>query len=155
MIRIHALAKAKAKAKAKNYVRANVPLSRFGVLVAQLECIVASAAHRPPDALLSFDLLSDLIFDGEELRERERSAIKMRHLGGAIGVHCRLLCCDLLSDLVSAIDKEPKVTRSCSLSSSRFFIFFRCIKGLAPEDYCHPSGDVQEKSVSWTGRTTS
>ncbi|KAL6961020.1 hypothetical protein U1Q18_038782 [Sarracenia purpurea var. burkii] len=46
---------------AKNYVRENVPLSRFGVLVAQLESIVASAAHKPPDALLCFDLLSDLV----------------------------------------------------------------------------------------------
>uniref|UniRef100_A0A7N2QZ86 Uncharacterized protein n=1 Tax=Quercus lobata TaxID=97700 RepID=A0A7N2QZ86_QUELO len=46
---------------AKKYVRENVPLSRFGVLVAQLESIVASAAQQPPDALLCFDLLSDLI----------------------------------------------------------------------------------------------
>ncbi|KAL3844866.1 hypothetical protein ACJIZ3_002269 [Penstemon smallii] len=46
---------------AKNYVRDNVPLSRFGVLVAQLESIVASATHKPPDPLLCFDLLSDLI----------------------------------------------------------------------------------------------
>ncbi|CAL5367371.1 unnamed protein product [Camellia sinensis] len=46
---------------AKNYVRENVPLSRFGVLVAQLESIVASAAHKLPDALLCFDLLSDLV----------------------------------------------------------------------------------------------
>ncbi|XP_059670574.1 protein SWEETIE [Cornus florida] len=46
---------------AKNFVRENVPLSRFGVLVAQLESIVASAAHTSPDALLCFDLLSDLI----------------------------------------------------------------------------------------------
>ncbi|KAK3035229.1 hypothetical protein RJ639_033863 [Escallonia herrerae] len=46
---------------AKNFVRENVPLSRFGVLVAQLESIVASAAHKPPDSLLCFDLLSDLI----------------------------------------------------------------------------------------------
>ncbi|KAK1433251.1 hypothetical protein QVD17_10160 [Tagetes erecta] len=46
---------------AKNYVRENVPLSRFGVLVAQLESIVASAAHKLPDPLLCFDLLSDLI----------------------------------------------------------------------------------------------
>ncbi|KAK9106905.1 hypothetical protein Syun_022916 [Stephania yunnanensis] len=51
---------------AKNYVRENVPLSRFGVLVAQLESIVASAAHKPPDALLCFDLLSDLISAIEE-----------------------------------------------------------------------------------------
>ncbi|XP_052195097.1 protein SWEETIE isoform X2 [Diospyros lotus] len=46
---------------AKNYVRENVPLSRFGVLVAQLESIVVSAVHKPPDALLCFDLLSDLV----------------------------------------------------------------------------------------------
>ncbi|XP_038891104.1 protein SWEETIE isoform X2 [Benincasa hispida] len=45
----------------KTYVRENVPLSRFGVLVAQLESIVASAAQQPPDPLLCFDLLSDLI----------------------------------------------------------------------------------------------
>ncbi|XAR51547.1 hypothetical protein NMG60_11006202 [Bertholletia excelsa] len=46
---------------AKNYARENIPLSRFGVLVAQLESIVASAPHKPPDALLCFDLLSDLL----------------------------------------------------------------------------------------------
>ncbi|CBI33667.3 unnamed protein product, partial [Vitis vinifera] len=46
---------------AKKYVRENVPLSRFGVLVAQLESIVASSSQQPPDALLCFDLLSDLI----------------------------------------------------------------------------------------------
>ncbi|GAB2299959.1 hypothetical protein Dimus_034004 [Dionaea muscipula] len=45
----------------KNYVKENVPLSRFGVLVAQLESIVASAFLQPPDPLLCFDLLSDLI----------------------------------------------------------------------------------------------
>ncbi|KAL9269329.1 SWEETIE-like protein [Drosera capensis] len=37
-----------------------VPLSRFGVLVAQLESIVASASVQAPDPLLCFDLLSDL-----------------------------------------------------------------------------------------------
>ncbi|ERM94045.1 hypothetical protein AMTR_s00010p00042520 [Amborella trichopoda] len=37
------------------------PLSRFGVLVAQLESIVASAPQQPPDPLLCFDLLSDLV----------------------------------------------------------------------------------------------
>ncbi|XP_042482269.1 protein SWEETIE [Macadamia integrifolia] len=46
---------------AQKFVRENVPLSRFGVLVAQLESIVASASQQPPDALLCFDLLSDLI----------------------------------------------------------------------------------------------
>ncbi|KAM7524202.1 hypothetical protein LguiA_014104 [Lonicera macranthoides] len=44
-----------------SYVRDQVPLSRFGVLVAQLESIVTSAAHKRPDPLLCFDLLSDLI----------------------------------------------------------------------------------------------
>lgn len=46
---------------ARNYVRDNVPLSRFGVLVAQLESIVASAVQQSPEPLLCFDLLSDLI----------------------------------------------------------------------------------------------
>ncbi|KAF7819996.1 protein SWEETIE [Senna tora] len=46
---------------AKNLMRDNVPLSRFGVLAAQLESIVASAAQQSPDPLLCFDLLSDLI----------------------------------------------------------------------------------------------
>ncbi|KAJ8751677.1 hypothetical protein K2173_025839 [Erythroxylum novogranatense] len=51
---------------AKNYVRENVPLSRFGVLVAQLESIVASSSQQSPDPLLCFDLLSDLIAAIEE-----------------------------------------------------------------------------------------
>lgn len=38
-----------------------VPLSRFGVLVAQLESIAASARHQPPDPLLCFDLVSELV----------------------------------------------------------------------------------------------
>ncbi|KAM2466399.1 hypothetical protein PS1_008328 [Malus domestica] len=47
---------------AKKYVTTeNAPLSQFGVLVAQLESIVASASHKPPEPLLCFDLLSDLI----------------------------------------------------------------------------------------------
>ncbi|OMO80110.1 Armadillo-like helical, partial [Corchorus capsularis] len=50
----------------RNYVRENVPLSRFGVLVAQLESIVASASQKSPDPLLCFDLLSDLISALEE-----------------------------------------------------------------------------------------
>ncbi|XP_022635843.1 protein SWEETIE isoform X2 [Vigna radiata var. radiata] len=48
---------------AKQYTAAApaAPLSRFGVLVAQLESIVASAVHKSPQPLLCFDLLSDLI----------------------------------------------------------------------------------------------
>ncbi|KAF9625554.1 hypothetical protein IFM89_024327 [Coptis chinensis] len=51
---------------AKKFVRENVPLSRFGVLVAQLESIVASSAQQSPDSLLCFDLLSDLISSIDE-----------------------------------------------------------------------------------------
>ncbi|KAG6392631.1 hypothetical protein SASPL_146855 [Salvia splendens] len=51
---------------ARNYARENMELSRLSVLVAQLESIVASAAHKPPDGLLCFDLLSDLISAIEE-----------------------------------------------------------------------------------------
>ncbi|KAK4279829.1 hypothetical protein QN277_011541 [Acacia crassicarpa] len=50
-----------ASSMAKNLMKDNVPLSRFGVLAAQLESIVASAAQQSPDPLLCFDLLSDLI----------------------------------------------------------------------------------------------
>lgn len=45
----------------KNNAIDNVPLSRFGVLVAQLESIVASASQKNPDPLLCFEILSDLI----------------------------------------------------------------------------------------------
>ncbi|XP_004306022.1 PREDICTED: HEAT repeat-containing protein 5B isoform X1 [Fragaria vesca subsp. vesca] len=46
----------------KNDLKDNLlPLSQFGVLVAQLESIVASASQKPPEPLLCFDLLSDLI----------------------------------------------------------------------------------------------
>ncbi|XP_078176772.1 HEAT repeat-containing protein isoform X2 [Carex rostrata] len=41
-------------------------LSRFGVLVAQLESIAASAPYQPPDPLLCFDLLSQLASSIEE-----------------------------------------------------------------------------------------
>lgn len=54
-------AMASSSSMAKNVMRDNVPLSRFGVLAAQLESIAASAAQQPPDPLLCFDLLSDLI----------------------------------------------------------------------------------------------
>ncbi|KAH0449198.1 hypothetical protein IEQ34_022998 [Dendrobium chrysotoxum] len=48
----------------------SVPLSKFGVLVAQLESIVASAPQQSPDPLLCFDLLSALVDAiGEESQE--------------------------------------------------------------------------------------
>uniref|UniRef100_A0A6N2MN55 Uncharacterized protein n=1 Tax=Salix viminalis TaxID=40686 RepID=A0A6N2MN55_SALVM len=64
----------------KNLVRENVPLSRFGVLVAQLESIGASASQQFPDPLLSFDLLSDLLsaIDEEPHRFYLVMAKKMR-----------------------------------------------------------------------------
>lgn len=43
-----------------------IPLSRFGVLVAQLQSIVVSARQQTPDALLCFDLLSELVSSVEE-----------------------------------------------------------------------------------------
>ena len=49
-----------------------IPLSRFGALVAQLESVVASARQKTPDALLCFDLLSELSSAIEE-------APKVRH----------------------------------------------------------------------------
>ncbi|KAJ6403565.1 hypothetical protein OIU84_015473 [Salix udensis] len=49
-----------------NLVRENVPLSRFGVLVAQLESIGASASQQSPDPLLSFDLLSAIDEEPQE-----------------------------------------------------------------------------------------
>ncbi|CAE5963233.1 unnamed protein product [Arabidopsis arenosa] len=51
---------------AKNNATDNVPLSRFGVLVAQLESIVASASQKNPDPLLCFEILSDLISSIDE-----------------------------------------------------------------------------------------
>ncbi|KAJ6304885.1 hypothetical protein OIU78_020435 [Salix suchowensis] len=42
----------------KNLVRENVPLSRFGVLVAQLESIGASASQQSPDPLSSLSISS-------------------------------------------------------------------------------------------------
>ncbi|XP_010511629.1 PREDICTED: HEAT repeat-containing protein 5B-like isoform X1 [Camelina sativa] len=51
---------------AKNNAIDNVPLSRFDVLVAQLESIVASASQKNPDPLLCFEILSDLIIAIDE-----------------------------------------------------------------------------------------
>ncbi|XP_021304666.1 HEAT repeat-containing protein 5B isoform X2 [Sorghum bicolor] len=45
---------------AKGVGGGELPLSRFGALVAQLESVVASARQKTPDALLCFDLLSEL-----------------------------------------------------------------------------------------------
>lgn len=47
--------------KSDRMAEAGTPLSKFGVLVAQLNSIVNSAPQQPPDPLLCFDLLSDLV----------------------------------------------------------------------------------------------
>lgn len=46
---------------AKRFERDNVPLSRLSVLAAQLESIAASAPQQPPDPILCFDLLSEVV----------------------------------------------------------------------------------------------
>ncbi|KAL0343338.1 UNVERIFIED_CONTAM: protein SWEETIE [Sesamum angustifolium] len=68
---------------ARNYVRDSIQLSRFGVLVAQLESIVASAAHKPPDPLLCFDLLSDLISAVDE-EQKESILLSQRKCEDAL-----------------------------------------------------------------------
>ncbi|KAL0332489.1 UNVERIFIED_CONTAM: protein SWEETIE [Sesamum calycinum] len=68
---------------ARNYVRDNIQLSRFGVLVAQLESIVASATHKPPDPLLCFDLLSDLISAVDE-EQKESILLSQRKCEDAL-----------------------------------------------------------------------
>ncbi|XP_057828164.2 protein SWEETIE isoform X1 [Cryptomeria japonica] len=47
--------------KSEKMAEVGAPLSKFGVLVAQLNSIVASARQQAPDPLLCFDLLSDLV----------------------------------------------------------------------------------------------
>ncbi|XP_049385527.1 protein SWEETIE isoform X1 [Solanum stenotomum] len=79
---------------AKNFVRDDVPLSRFGVLVAQLESIVASASHKSPDALLCFDLLSDLI---SAIAEESKDSILL----------CQRKCEDALYSLLVLGARKP------------------------------------------------
>jgi hypothetical protein len=40
---------------------AAAPLSKLDILIAQLESLAASASSQPPDPLICFDLLSDLL----------------------------------------------------------------------------------------------
>nr|GMD55450.1 HEAT repeat-containing protein 5B isoform X2 [Ipomoea batatas] len=90
---------------AKSYARENVPLSRFGVLVAQLESIVASAAHKPPDPLLCFDLLSDLI---SAIDEEPKESILL----------CQRKCEDALYSLLVLGARKP-VRHLASLAMAR------------------------------------
>ncbi|VFQ70327.1 unnamed protein product [Cuscuta campestris] len=79
---------------ANSYARVNAPLSRFGVLVAQLESIVASAVHKPPDPLLCFDLLSDLI---SAINEEPKESILL----------CQRKCEDAIYSLLVLGAKKP------------------------------------------------
>ncbi|MCD7456258.1 hypothetical protein HAX54_031039 [Datura stramonium] len=79
---------------AKKFVRDDVPLSRFGVLVAQLESIVASATHKSPDPLLCFDLLSDLI---SAIAEESKDSILL----------CQRKCEDALYSLLVLGARKP------------------------------------------------
>ncbi|XP_060193029.1 protein SWEETIE [Lycium barbarum] len=80
---------------AKKLVRDDVvPLSRFGVLVAQLESIVASATHKSPDPLLCFDLLSDLI---SAIAEESKDSILL----------CQRKCEDALYSLLVLGARKP------------------------------------------------
>ncbi|KAJ4884026.1 HEAT repeat-containing protein [Raphanus sativus] len=78
----------------KNNAIDNVPLSRFGVLVAQLESIVASASQKNPDPLLCFEILSDLI---SALDEEPKESILV----------CQRKCEDALYSLVTLGARRP------------------------------------------------
>ncbi|KAL6876470.1 hypothetical protein ACP4OV_013042 [Aristida adscensionis] len=81
------------------------PLSRFGVLVAQLESVVASARHKPPDALLCFDLLSEL---SSAIDEASKETIQ----------HCQRNCEDALQSLLVLGARRP-VRRLASTAMGR------------------------------------
>ncbi|CAA6670474.1 unnamed protein product [Spirodela intermedia] len=82
-----------------------VPLSSFGVLVAQLESIAASARQQPPDALLCFDLLSELV---SAIEEEPKEAI----------VPWQRKCEDALYSLLVMGARRP-VRRLASLAMAR------------------------------------
>ncbi|CAH9132426.1 unnamed protein product [Cuscuta epithymum] len=90
---------------ANSYVRENALLSRFGVLVAQLESIVSSAAHKPPDPLLCFDLLSDLI---SAINEEPKESILL----------CQRKCEDAIYSLLVIGARKP-VRHLASLAMAR------------------------------------
>ncbi|GFY86802.1 HEAT repeat-containing protein [Actinidia rufa] len=125
---------------AKSYVRDHVPLSRFGVLVAQLESIVASAAHTPPDALLCFDLLSDLVSAKDE-EPKESILLWQRKCEDALcsllvlGARRPVLC--LASVAMARINMMSLLRPICSggsASSSEYTEAFRIIMRLAAGD---------------------
>ncbi|PKI75615.1 hypothetical protein CRG98_004016 [Punica granatum] len=98
---------------ARNYVRENVPLSRFGVLVAQLESIVASAAQQPPDPLLCFDLLSDLISAIDEEPKCEDALYSLLTLGAKRPI--RHLASIAMARIISKGDGISIYSRASSL----------------------------------------
>ncbi|KAL5981900.1 hypothetical protein ACLOJK_015967 [Asimina triloba] len=96
----------------KKVERESVPLSRFGVLVAQLESIVASARQQPPDALLCFDLLSDLVSLIEEEPKFGFKAFEESIL------YCQRKCEDALYSLLVLGAHRP-VRRLASVAMGR------------------------------------
>ncbi|KAG9458284.1 hypothetical protein H6P81_002792 [Aristolochia fimbriata] len=90
---------------AKRGDREEVPLSRLSVLVAQLDSIVASAAQQPPDPLLCFDLLSNLI---AVIEDEPKETI----------LYCQRKCEDALHSLLILGARRP-VRRLASVAMCR------------------------------------
>ncbi|KAG5247588.1 HEAT repeat-containing protein [Salix suchowensis] len=102
----------------KNLVRENVPLSRFGVLVAQLESIGASASQQSPDPLLSFDLLSAIDEEPQESillwqRKCEDALYSLLKLGSRRPV--RHLASVAMAKIISRGDSISIYSRASSL----------------------------------------
>ncbi|KAJ6304892.1 hypothetical protein OIU78_020442 [Salix suchowensis] len=102
----------------KNLVRENVPLSRFGVLVAQLESIGASASQQSPDPLLSFDLLSAIDEEPQESillwqRKCEDALCSLLKLGSRRPV--RHLASVAMAKIISRGDSISIYSRASSL----------------------------------------
>ncbi|KAJ6398536.1 hypothetical protein OIU77_019346 [Salix suchowensis] len=102
----------------KNLVRENVPLSRFGVLVAQLESIGASASQQSPDPLLSSDLLSAIDEEPQESillwqRKCEDALYSLLKLGSRRPV--RHLASVAMAKIISRGDSISIYSRASSL----------------------------------------
>ncbi|XP_068658237.1 protein SWEETIE isoform X2 [Aristolochia californica] len=90
---------------AKRVDREVIPLSRLSVLVAQLESIVASSAQQPPDPLLCFDLLSNLV---AVIEDEPKDTI----------LYCQRKCEDALHSLLILGARRP-VRRLASVAMCR------------------------------------
>lgn len=83
----------------------SVPLSKLGVLVAQLESVVASAHLQPPDPLLCFDLLSDLV---SSIDDESKESIQL----------CQRKCEDAIYSLIILGARRP-VRRLASVAMGK------------------------------------